>query len=276
MQGRTHGEEGMKKHATAIVAASLLGLCANADAASLKLVVEPSYPQDQAAEVYKPLLDYLKSATGHTITLLPQRNYHFFWRDLRQNAAADLMFAEAHFTDYRIKRFGAVPIARTAERSSYTLLASDQLAVTKLDELMGKNIVTMPSPSLGFALLLEFFPSPVAQPNILSTAASWRDGVEIVFAGEADAAIVPTWLQAQYPNLVPVKTSRDCAGQAFTASKDLDPAVRQSIADALLKLHEDPAAYDALNELGISKFEAATAAEYEGGEAMLKGFFGYQ
>lgn len=265
----------MKKMLYGIVASAIFG-AGTASAAQLTLIVEPSYPQDQAAEVYKPLLDYLKTATGHDIKLLPQRNFHFFWRDLRQNVPADLMFAEAHFTDYRIKRFGAVPVARTAERSSYTLLASDQLTVTKLDELMGKNIVTMPSPSLGFALLLEFFPSPVAQPNILSTAASWRDGVEIVFAGEADAAIVPTWLQAQYPNLVPVKTSRDFAGQAFTASKDLDPAVRQSIEDALLKLHEDTEAYNVLAELGVSKFEKASAAEYDGAEAMLKGFFGYQ
>jgi ABC-type phosphate/phosphonate transport system substrate-binding protein len=267
----------MKSYALGVVAALFSALCATAaTAANLTLAVEPNYPQAQAAEVYQPLLAYLKSATGHTVTLLPQRNYHFFWRDLRNDTPADLMFAEAHFTDYRIQRFKAVPLVRTAERSSYTLLGSDQLQATRLEELVGKNIVTMPSPSLGFALLLEMFPSPIAQPNILSTAASWRDGPEIVFAGEADAAIVPTWLQAQYPNLVPLRTSRDLPGPAFTASAKLDAAVRDSIEAALLKLHENADAYNVLNELGVTRFEKATAEEYRGSEAMLRDFFGYQ
>lgn len=266
----------MKNHALCVVWAAFSVLATtSAEAAKVTLAVEPSYPQEQAKEVYQPLVAYLEQATGHDIELAPQRNYHFFWRDLRQNIPVDLMFAEAHFTDYRIQRFGAVPIARTAERTSYTLLVSDQLQATRLEELVGKNIVTLPSPSMGFAMLLEFFPSPISQPNILSTAASWRDGVEIVFAGEADAAVVPTWLQAQYPNLVPMRTSRDYSGPAFTASATLDPAVRRSIEEALLKLHEDPGAYEALNELGISKFERATTTEYAGAETMLRGFFGY-
>jgi hypothetical protein len=139
------------------------------------------------------------------------------------------VFAEPHITDYRIKRFQCEPIVRTAENLSYTLLASDQLENPTLNSLVGKSIVTMPSPSLGFAMLLDFYPNPVSQPNILSSAASWRDGVEIVFAGEADAAIVPTWLKDQYPNLIPIQTSREFPGAAITACASLDPAAKQAL-----------------------------------------------
>jgi len=245
-------------------------------AAEVTLMVEPSYTPERAAEVYKPLADYLSKATGHKVTLITPRNYHFFWRDIRQNSPVDLVFAEAHITDYRIKRFNVEPIARAAEDTSYTLLGSDQLENPTLNALVGKSIVTMPSPSLGFALLLEFYPNPVSQPNILSSAASWRDGVEIVFAGEADAAMVPTWLKDQYPNLIPIQTSREFPGACVTASSTLDPAIKTAVKDALIKLSEDATAVDVLTELGITGFKEATAAEYDGAETMLKGFYGYQ
>lgn len=272
----------MKKLRLRLVSAGILAAVAalapglrGATAAELTLMVEPSYPPDQAAEVYKPLVDYLATTTQHQIKLVTPRNYHFFWRDLRQNTAVDLVFAEAHFTDFRIKRFNAEPLVRTAEKTSYTLLASDQLENPTLATLFGRSIVTMPSPSLGFALLIELFPNPMSQPNILSTAASWRDGVEIVFGGEGDAAIVPTWLKEQYPNLVPIQTSREFPGAAITASAGLDGSIRSDITAALLTLHENADMYSVLAEIGVTRFEPATAAEYEGAEKMLKEFYGY-
>ncbi len=259
------------------IALSILGGAAvDARAADLTLMVEPFYPPQRAAEVYQPLADYLSTATGNRVELVTPRNYHFFWRDVRNNTPIDLVIAEPPITDYRAQRFGAIPLVHTAEKTVYTLLASDQLQNPTLQTLVGRNIVTLPSPSLGFALLLELFPNPVAQPNILSSASSWNDGPEIVFAGEADAAIVPSWLMQQYPNLLPLSTSREFPGIALSASSGLDPAVRDAIRDALLKLHEDPTMYGVLNELGISRYEAATAEEYRGMEQMLKGFYGYQ
>jgi ABC-type phosphate/phosphonate transport system substrate-binding protein len=258
------------------IAALGLGTVGCAKAAELTLMVEPTYTPDQAQQVYKPLADYLTKATGHQIKLVAPRNYHFFWRDVRQNTPVDLMFAEAHITDYRTQRFQTVPLVRTAERTSYTLVVSSDSDIADLKSLIGKTIITMPSPSLGFALLLELFPNPVSQPNILSSAASWRDGVEIVFAGEADAAIVPTWLKDQYPNSVPLQETRSFPGAAISASPSLDPAIRDQVRQALLKLHEDASAYDVLNELGVSKFEETNSAEYSGAETMLKEFFGYR
>ena len=261
---------------SALVATLVLALPGVALGAEVKIMVEPSYPPDKAAEVFKPLADYLGKATGHKITLLTPRNYHFFWRDVRQNTPIDLVFEEAHFTDYHVKHYNFVPIAKTAEKTSYTLLGSDQLKAPTLDALVGRRIVTMPSPSLGFALLIEFFPNVMAQPDIQSSAASWRDGVETVFAGEADAAIVPTWLKEQYPNLSAIKTSRAFPGSAFSASATLDPKIRQDITVALLKLHENKEYYAILSELGTAKFVEANAAEYDGAQKMLKGFFGFQ
>lgn len=246
------------------------------DAAPLTLMVEPSYAPGRLAEVFEPLANYLSTAIGRKVTLVTPRNYHFFWRDVRQSPSIDLLYAEAHFTDYRAQRFGSLPLARTAERQSYSILVSDLVENPSVERLVGRRLVTMPSPSLGFALLAQLYPNPISQPEILSSATSWRDGVEMVFAEEAEAAIVPTWLKDEYPNLVPVWQSREFMGPAISASRDLEPALRDRIRDALLSIHEDPAANEVLLELRISRFEPARAAEYAGSDQMLREFHGYQ
>ena len=274
----------MKNHVLRIAAQGISGallLAAMAAsgplrAAEVKFMIEPQYPPDKAQQVFKPLADYLTATTGHKVVLMTPRNYHFFWRDLRQNTPVDFVFEEAHFTDYHVTHYKAEPLVKTAENTSYSLLGSDQLKAPTLDALIGRSIVTMPSPSLGFALLIEFFPNPVSQPNILSSAASWRDGVETVFAGEADAAIVPTWLRDQYPNLLTIRTSRAFPGAAVSAMPNVDPKVKQDIKVALLKLHENQQFYSVLSELGTTKFVETNAAEYDGSQKMLRGFFGYQ
>ena len=244
-----------------VALAALFGISATqgASAAEYKLLVEPSYNVQRAVEVYQPLAAYLSKATGHKITLVTSRNYHFFWRDVRQNAPIDFMFAEAHFTDFRAKRFQFEPIARTVENTSYTLLGSDQLTNTTLNGLIGKGIVTMPSPSMGFAMLLQLFPDPVRQPNLMSTAQSW-----------------PTWLKDQYPTLIPIATSTEFPGAAISAAPTVPPEAKQAVKDALLKLHEDQGAYEVLSELGVTQFIEATGADYDGDEKVLEGFFGYK
>ena len=253
-----------------------LGLAGAPAWADYSFVVEPIYGPQKAAEVYKPLIDYLTKATGEKFTLVAPRNYHFYWRDLRANEKFDFALDEAHLADYRMARFQFVPLVRTAERQSYTLVTNVDLQGKGLDALVGRKIVCMGAPSLGYALLLGFYPNPIQQPDIESSAASWRDAVEAVFAGEAEAAMVPTWLKDQYPNLTPVKTSVEFAGAAVSAAPTVPEAARAKVAEALLKLDQDPALSNLLLELGISKFVAAKPDDYKGAEAMLKGFYGYE
>lgn len=260
-------------------AALLLTGCAAAlqvvHAASFRIAVEPSYPTEQAQDVYRPLLAYLAEKTGHQFELVVARNYHFHWHDLRQNTPVDFAFEEAHFVDYRITHQQFTPLARTAETTSYALLAQPDFEAEGLKGLIGRPVACMPAPSLGFALLAELYDNPVAQPDIRSEAPSWQSGVEMVFSGEADGAMVPAHLADLYPNLVILSRSRSFPGRAVTAAPSVDPAVRQAVADALLTLHENPDAYAALAELGVTRFEVTKPADFAGSEDMLRGFFGY-
>jgi ABC-type phosphate/phosphonate transport system substrate-binding protein len=246
-------------------------------AAEYTFAVEPSYRPERAAEIYKPLIDYLQKATGEKFRLVTSRNYHFYWRDIHTTTKTDFAFDEAHFADYRIVHDGYVPLVHAAEPTSYTLVTSDRdLGSKGLQGLVGHSIITMPSPSLGYVLLLELYSNPVSQPDIQSTAGAWRDAIDTVFGGDVDAAIIPTWLKSQYPsNLVAVRTTRQFTGPCVSAGAQVPEPVRTKVRDALLKLDNDEETVKVLIELGVTKFVEASPKDYTGNEKLLKSYLGY-
>ena len=254
----------------------VIGVSAPASADTLNLVVQPAYTSDRAQEVYAPLVEYLNRATTHEVNLVTTRNFHHYWSQMRKaDNGWDLVFDDAHFTDYRIQKYGYRPLVRTAEPVTFSVLAGPQIMDLELDSLVGRRVVTMPAPSLGFAVVTQWFDNPLAQPILVSSASSWRDTVEIVFADEGDAAIVPAWLGERYPNLPAIATSSEMPGAAISASPNVSQETAQEIKDALLKLHEDDGLYEVLAELNITQFDSATAQEYAGQSDILKDFFGY-
>ena len=249
-----------------------------AEAAEYRFTPEPTYAPDVAKDVYKPLLDYLSKATGDTFVLVAPSNYSSYWRDILKPDIADFSYDEAHFADYRIPHSNFVPLVRKAEPTTYTLLANVEFEGKEPNALLGSSIATMPAPSLGYALLAQFFPDPVQQPRILSTATSWRDTVQIVFGGEADAAIIPSWIASAdgYPNLVTIKTSREFPGTAILASPSVPEEVRNKVRDALLNVEGAPELVEVLLELGITRFVPASPKDFAGDQQMLSGFYGYK
>ena len=197
------------KSTSVVLGALLLFSAQAANAADYTIIVEPNYPPAQAREVYEPLLAYLAKQTGHKFFLKTTPNYHVYWRDMRANVATDFAFEEAHFTDYRINRQKFTPLVRVADPTKFTLLVADAMAEGGAAGLVGHRIVSMSAPSLGYLLLGDIYKNPISQPEIQSVAASWKDGVEMVFAQESEGAMVPGYIASTYPNLVSVATSRD-------------------------------------------------------------------
>ena len=224
-------------------------------------------------EVYKPLIDYLSHTTGHRFQLVVSRNYHTYWRDSEQQPGG-LAFDDPHFVDFRIQRFGFVPVARNAQPTVYALLGQPELGQCPPDRHAGcLHALSQPR----FRAVGEMYGNnPLAQPDIRSEAISWRDGVEMVFAGEVQGAMVPGYLAETYYNLPTLARTRPLPGKAFTASPKVPAEDVASVAKALETLHEDAALYDVLGELGAPRFEPATAAEYAGLEKILSGFYGYR
>lgn len=259
-----------------LLAAAMAWLATPAQAAEYTLAVEPNYPPAQAELVYEPLLQYLSASTGQTFKLKTASNYHVYWRDLRAGMKVDFAFEEAHFAGYRMGRLGFSPLVRTAEPTRYSLLADAAVAEKGTAGLIGRPVVSMPSPSMGYLLLLELYRNPIAAPEIKSVASGWRDGVEMIFSQETDAAMVPNYIAQLYPNLVVVSESREFTGRTLSAAGTVPSDVREAVEAAMLKLHEDPGSYEVLVELGASQFVDAPASDYTDTERLLSGVFGYK
>src|SRR5690606_7048809 len=109
-------------HFAFMCAAGLAG--GGAAAVEYRFSPEPIYAPEAAREIYKPLLDYLGRETGETFVLVAPSNYGAYWRNMPLADITDFTYDEAHFADYRITRLDFVPLVRTAEPTSYTLLAN--------------------------------------------------------------------------------------------------------------------------------------------------------
>jgi hypothetical protein len=258
------------------MAGLMLAFAGHAGAANFTLTVEPTYPRDQAAEVYKPLLDYLQRTTGHTFTLRVAPSFNQHWRDLRGGVRTDFAFEEAHFADYRRLAQGFVPMARTEEDSQYAIVVSDpDLASQGTDGVVGRVVAGLGAPSLGYVLLYDSFRNPLQQPELRALGSKWSDGPDLIFSGDVEGAVVPSYLAGENPALSVVWRSRTVPGRLLSASPTVSSSVRNAIRDALLKLHEDPEAFAAINELRFARLVPADGAQYVGLERLLAGTFGY-
>jgi len=240
---------------------------------TLGLLVAPDFPPDRAELIYQPLIDYLNDVAGLDIELVVARNYHRYWLDARRNESPPLVFEEAHIAAWRMQEFGYEPLVATAQPQTYSLLTTGALADEPLSAFIGTPISSLPSPSLGYLMLARWYPNPLQQPLIMSTATSWQDVVEMVFSAEAQAAVAPAKLAARYPNLYPVATSEELPGPTLSASPDVPEDVRQRLIEALTTLHENTDHHAALFELDIDRFVPADPEGYEGLDEWLSSIF---
>lgn len=267
-------------HRVATLFLGVSGAMVSADgwAARYTMAMEPAYPQAQTMATYTPLARYLSQTTKDTFILEAAKNYHAFWADVRKGNAPDFYFTEAHFADYIMRRWDYVPLVKTEENTQFLVLADYSQAEKGIPGLVGQRIISMPSPSLGMATLAEIFDNPVGQPDISSAATTWRDGVEMIFAGEAAATVVPSYIANLYPNLATVAEGRQLPGRVLLASGKVPEEARAKVITAMMGLRNSDVSEvrEVLAELGTEGFVKAEKSEYLGQEYLLRHFFGYK
>jgi ABC-type phosphate/phosphonate transport system substrate-binding protein len=142
------------------------------------------------------------------------------------------------------------------------------------DELIGKTVATIGSPSLGAVRLEEMYPNPLRQPVIMETNNS-TEAIERVINKKADAAIVPTPLVGRYPSLVTVTTTTQVPHIAISASNRVDQQTQQKISDALVNASKTAEGQAMLEAINFPGFEKANAKTYTGYASLLEGVWGY-
>lgn len=243
-------------------------------AESLRLVVQPIMTPAKTAQAYQPLVDYLNKTTGQDIELVTARNFFTFWESMKKEDNYDLVLSAAHLTDYLIERMDYQPLARLPDRVSFSLVTGQDTLIFSPEELIGQKVATMGSPSMGAVKLAELFPNPLRQPVIIEVPNS-QAAVDRLQSGKAVAAIIPSPLVKQYPDLNTVKSTELTPHMCITASSEVPPEVQKSLAKALTEATKTTMGQAMLNNLNLPGFEPANTKQYQGYARLLEGVWGY-
>jgi phosphonate transport system substrate-binding protein len=259
----------------ALLAGGLLGLAASAaGAAPFRLVVQPIQTPQFMSQAWQPLARYLTRQLGEPVQLVTAHNFLTYWETMKRPGSYDLVLDAAHFTAFRMQRMGYEPLVKLPEVVSFSLVTDQDTLILEADELVGKRIATLASPSLGALRLAELFANPIQQPQIIEVDSS-DEAIAQLRSGRAVAAMIPTPLAVANPGLNTVLTTPQVPQMALSAGPSVAPETRARIRDALLNAERTPEGRQMLEALRLQRFEPADPALYRGLERLLEGVWGY-
>lgn len=248
-------------------------LYSNSFAMQYNFVVQPTHGPEKMKEIYQPLVDYLNEETGHTFNVVTSSSFISYWAKMKKGQF-DLILDGAHFTDYRIKRMNYSVLAKIPNSESFSIITNAKEHVTDYKKLIGKKLITLPSPSLSSVHLAQMFPNPARQPNVTNTNSA-EEAIKGVQSGKYYAAMVPTSMLIQAKNINTVNTSVSTPRMAISASPKIDKDLQNKIQLALIKASTTANGKSMLNAINISAFKATDAKTYQGYEKLLAGVWGY-
>ena len=254
------------------VIASLGMLSAHAE--TYNLVVQPIQSQKVTRESYQPLADYLSKATGQDIKIVTAINFVAYWQTMRHGKKYDLVLDAAHLTDWRIKKMHYIPLAKISSVVSFTLVTHIDNPILGPEELIGKRVAVLSSPSMGAVRLAELFPNPLRQPVIVNVNDA-QDAVKKIQEGKAVGAIIPSRMVGGFSFLNTVQSTAQVPHMAMSASSKVPPEVRDKIRKALIDAKNNPEGKKMLDSLNLEAFEPASPKMYDGYSKLLKGIYGY-
>jgi len=246
-----------------------------AQAPALVLLIQPAQREEATRRAFQPLLGQLEQATGRRFVIAIAPNFLAHWQTVHRNASYDLALDEAHFTDYRVQKFGFHVLAKVPGTSSYSLATARATQLRSPLDLAGKKVASFGPPSIGATRLNAMFPNPARHPAIIEVASA-TDGLTLLKEGKVAAVMLPTAALTDEVNrdqVNVISTAEPTPNMALSISPRVDPATREKIRAALLR--PGAAQSKQLREAGIDGFEPASSAQYAGQARMLKDFWGY-
>ncbi|MEW6765155.1 MAG: PhnD/SsuA/transferrin family substrate-binding protein [Pseudomonadota bacterium] len=262
-------------HATR-AAATLLLLCITLPlhAAGYRLAVPPFLPQDEMRAQYARMAEYLAESVGQPIELITYKSYLSYSAEVRQGGRFDLVFDSAPMVDHLAQRQGFTVLAKVQGVISQSLVTNADTLVLDPQELIGKPVATIPSPSLSGLTLFQLFSNPLRQPDF-KYADNARDAVDMLRQGKVDAALIPTPIAIGYPELNIVTTTEQVPHLALSSGPGISPELRERLRQAVLAAQSSPKGRLMLETLRTTSFEPTSNAHYKGYADLLKGTYGY-
>lgn len=245
---------------------------------ALVLGISPLLGETETRRQYQPLCDYLAVATKIPCRIVTRPNFLSYWETMRRGQVYNLILDDAHFTDYRIEKMGYTVLAKIPYTVTYSLAVPRAAELRDPARLVGRRIATLGIPSMGAALLNSLFPQPSKQPIPVEVNTAGK-AFALLAAGKAEAAILPTPLVRQEilrgAALRVLLSTAPIPDMGLSAAPDIDPGLRQTLREALLNAAKSDAGRKMLTELGIERFDAASATVYKGQGRILQQYWGY-
>jgi ABC-type phosphate/phosphonate transport system substrate-binding protein len=243
----------------------------------LTLVIQPPQGEAIAAGGYQALANYLGHAAGTRINVVTPPNFLAHWETIRRDHGVDLVWDDAHFTDYRVQRLGFQILAKAPGVASYSLVAMAGARVQDPLSLAGKKVASFGPPSMGATRLNAMFPNPARRPSIIDIA-TVQQGLDLLSRKKVEAAMLPTSAVSEHVDrgrLLVLTTMEPTPGLALSASPRINPRMREKIRAALLHAGESENGRRLLENLRLSHFEAASASTYANHARLLRDVWGY-
>jgi phosphonate transport system substrate-binding protein len=254
----------------------VLALCVSAGlrAEPFNLVIRSERHGADAAMAFAPLAEYLSEASGYQLSLHFPDSALAHWQAMRKQNDYHLILDEGHFTDYRVRNLGYLVLAKVSGVSGFSVVTGPATVFVEPDELYGEPVASPAPPSLAALRLAELFPDPIRAP-LLVEVGSYEEGIRRVISGDVTAAVIPSGMVREHPQLNVVMSTQQGPGMALSASPAVPADAREVIRRAFLASRDIDAGRRALARAQLDGFEPASAALYDGDATLLRGTWGY-
>ncbi len=246
---------------------------------SLGVAIAPVISPEKSFQMYKPFVEYLAGRLGRRPRLLHRQTYQEV-NDLMRNGHADLAFVCTCAFLRGEREFGmkvlAVPQVGGVVTYHSLFLVPPASAAESLLDLRGKRFASGDTLSTSGWLYPVVWlkergeaPSRFFREHLIT--GSHDRSVQAVALNLVDGAAVDSLVYEQMakddPSLADkakvIHRSPPFGMPPFVVPPDLDPATRDALLEALLRMHEDPRGREILAPLRIERFVVPPAGLYD-------------
>ncbi|MBO3712544.1 MAG: putative selenate ABC transporter substrate-binding protein [Candidatus Accumulibacter sp.] len=265
----------------ALALALMLGSVASYAENLLRVSAIPDEAPTELQRKFRPLGEYLEKETGYKVQFTPVSDYAAVVEGLAAKKIDLAWLGGFTFVQAKLRTGGeAIPIVQRAEDEVFTskFIVPANSPVTSLVELKGKTFAFgSPSSTSGHLMPRFYLLKDGIDPDkdFKNVAFSGAHDATVAFvasgkveAGVLNASVMDKLLEKGDANARRVKviaTTPSYFDYNWTVRPGLDPALRQKITQAFLKLDRaDPAQRELMELQRASKFVPTTAANYDG------------
>lgn len=266
---------------SALALALMLGSAASYAENLLRVSAIPDEAPTELQRKFKPLGEYLEKETGYKVQFTPVSDYAAVVEGLAAKKIDLAWLGGFTFVQAKLRTGGeAIPIVQRAEDEVFTskFIVPANSPVTSLAELKGKTFAFgSPSSTSGHLMPRFYLLKDGIDPDkdFKNVAFSGAHDATVAFvasgkveAGVLNASVMDKLVEKGDANARRVKviaTTPPYFDYNWTVRPGLDPALRQKITQAFLKLDRaDPAQRELMELQRASKFVPTTAANYDG------------